>query len=122
MQVSGFFYCPISSNNHSLGHNNQFSIFQTFQPIIMARVLLKIKNAMNVEFRFPNNQVVRALLNIVPAQGDRVTFKGIKNIEDRLYDDVRAKEWAVSSVLWNVEDGGITSVIISVSEVGGISN
>jgi len=77
---------------------------------------------MNVEFRFPNNQVVRALLNIVPAQGDRVTFKGIKNIEDRLYDDVRAKEWAVSSVLWNVEDGGITSVIISVSEVGGISN
>lgn len=77
---------------------------------------------MNVEFRFPNGQLVKTLLNIVPAQGDRVAFKGIKNIEDRLYDDVRAKEWAISSILWNVEDGGIASVVIYVSEVGGISN
>ncbi|MBV4358277.1 hypothetical protein [Pinibacter aurantiacus] len=77
---------------------------------------------MNVEFRFPNSQVIKALLNIIPSQGDRVSFKGIKNIEDRLHDDVRAKEWSVSSVLWNVEDGGIASVVISVSEIGGISN
>jgi hypothetical protein len=77
---------------------------------------------MNVEFRFPNGQLVKTLLNIVPAQGDRVAFKGIKNIDDRLYDDVRSKEWAISSVLWNVEDGGIASVVITVSEVGGISN
>lgn len=77
---------------------------------------------MNVEFRFPNSQVVRALLNVIPRQADRVSFKGIKNTEDRLHDDVRTKEWSASSVLWNVEDGGITSVVISVSEIGGISN
>ena len=77
---------------------------------------------MNVEFRFPDGQVVKALLNVTPAQGDRVSFKGIKNIDDRLHDDVRTKEWAVSSLLWNVEDGGIASVVISVGAIGGISN